>query len=380
MKRLSSKVASNNFQVSKFNSQFQSKLEESIQDFSLFFQSGHKEAGTAYLFNERLNREHQEPTDSGTGTPTTFRLLKESVCPADFPSRPGAGRPGAEDRQPRRDSGGHSGRPRQGASLRGQRLAGTRRGRASRCEGRWRPGSRLGAPAAAPPPRTPADLLIRIPAARPPLTSAPRRPPDLPPRPLQSTARRDNPQAALHTLDKDSRNSRIPHLRIWSPRPLPTASLLRRRRRRRRRRQQLHLETARDRARAPGTLAQRAAYPSPSPARPAHCQDERLARLAQSRARAEREPVHWSVLRLRGLGRAPPRAPGNGGCVWLAAAGAKPAGGAQGQRGFLEAASGAGERVPASDPCPRVLSSPEENAAPLEATLVWSGVTRSTLV
>lgn len=46
------KIASN-LQASKFNLQSQSKLSESMNEISFFFQSGHKEAGTVYLFKER---------------------------------------------------------------------------------------------------------------------------------------------------------------------------------------------------------------------------------------------------------------------------------------------------------------------------------------
>lgn len=90
---------------------------------------------------------------------------------------------------------------------------------------------------------------LRATAADPPAPAAPKH------------CRKDSSPAVLKIPAKESRNSRIPHLTTLGPRPPPhpTAS-----RRRRHRRQRLHLQTARDqpprpprdRARAPGTLAQ----------------------------------------------------------------------------------------------------------------------------
>lgn len=119
-------------------------------------------------------------------------------------------------------------------------------------------------------------LILRDPAAADPLA-------------FTRSSARSKPQSSVRRPSKhrikNPETPVSPHLGVFSPRPLPTASLPRRRRR-----QQLLLEAARDqpprltrdRARAPGTRAQRArlsrAVPDAARPRPG----ERLERIAQS--------------------------------------------------------------------------------------------------
>lgn len=146
--------------------------------------------------------------------------------------------------------------------------------------------------------RRPASYLCATAAADPAAPAAPK------------YCRNDGSPAALKIPDKESRNSRFPTSQslVPAPAPLPAAavsaasdSALRPRETGPRGR----LETAHA---LPGLRRSPRAYPSPSRARPARCGAERLARLAQSRAGAERGPAHWSALQLRAAGRAHSRA------------------------------------------------------------------------
>lgn len=153
----------------------------------------------------------------------------------------------------------------------------------------WRVGEGVRAPP--PLPRcAPRNLLIRSPQPRR-CGSAPylRDPAAADPLALIRSSARSKPQPSVrrpseHRI-KNPETPDCPHLGVFSPRPLPTASLLRRRRR-----QQLLLEAARDqpprltpdRARAPGTWAQRARLSQAVPGAARPRPGERLERIAQS--------------------------------------------------------------------------------------------------
>lgn len=215
--------------------------------------------------------------ESGGGTPPAFRLLQEKRCPApESPARPAeslgvadceagtrpgrrlpvaspaarAAGQGSPPRCVRRRDGG-AGTARQRPCLRGTKVGITPSAPAARGRPHRASGGGGGRPS---PPGSP-DLLIKIAtptrrrrssylcataAAEPPATAAPEH------------CRPDSSPTALKIPDKESRNSRFPTSQSSAPAPAPrpvtavAAAVL----------QRLRLETARDRARVPGTLAQ----------------------------------------------------------------------------------------------------------------------------
>lgn len=286
--------------------------------------------------------------DSGTGTLAAFRLPRESVSQAGSPIRPGVGwgksprdsrTPGlgAARRLPAVPPASPAGwpataprcvpptptpRPREPTGIaRGASLRGTKVGLPPRRPAQpgalprepWRCGGsgrgcepRRPSPAALPgtcwlrspqPGRCGSAPYLQAPAAADPLSL-----------PRSSTQPKQQPSVwrpSKHWI-KNPETPDSSHLGVSSPRPLLTASLLRRRRR-----QQLLLEAARDRpprltrdrARAPGTLAQRARLSQAVPGAARPRPGERLERIVQSWARVGRGPADWSAL-------PPPRLPG----------------------------------------------------------------------
>lgn len=256
------------------------------------------------MFKER-NKHRIPGAESGRGTLTTFRLLKESVRPTDFPRPalegvPGAANPGAGDAEGR-------GLPAVSPATRAERAGapaevipcqsrGSRQGRAPSPRGTKvgltpsaaRRGSRrLGQPDQEPRVRPRAERAACGGGDEPRHPSHRRAPRDLlikistysrhwfvsylcataaanPPAPATPTHRtNDSSPAALKIPDKESRNSRFPTSQSLDPASAPppvaavaTAAAASS--------NSLHLETARDRpprpprdrARAPGTLAQ----------------------------------------------------------------------------------------------------------------------------
>lgn len=179
-------------------------------------------------------------------------------------------------------------------------------------------GSRSGVRAPPPlPRRAPGDLLIKIAAApRPRVRPLPPRPGGgRSARPSRSSARPGRQPSGGPPTRRGIKNPETPDppatSESRSPRPLPTASLLRRRRR-----QQLLLETARDRpprltrdrARAPGTLAQRARLSQAVPGAARPRPGERLDWIAQSGAGTEERARSLVRSGPRALGRAHSRA------------------------------------------------------------------------